>query len=57
MRTTVYAIRDATTKERLTYRYRSEDIGELYDMIRTKRFSSTGRAVEIYRTTQDLPRR
>lgn len=53
-KTTVYAIRDAETKERLTYRYRT--VRELTDAWRPSEFDHTGRVVEIYRTTQDLPR-
>ena len=51
-RTTVWAVRDADTGERLTYRYRS--FREAQELLR--RFDHTGRVVEIYRTTQDLPR-
>lgn len=53
-KTTVYAIRDAETKERLTYKYRT--VRELTDARRLSEFDHTGRVVEIYRTTQDLPR-
>lgn len=52
-RTTVWAIRDAETRERLTYRYRSRR--ELLER-NAGRFEHTGRVVEAYRTTQDLPR-
>lgn len=53
-RTTVWAIRDAETKERLTYRYRS--CRELLERAPLSRFDHTGRVVEVYRTSQDLPR-
>jgi len=51
-KTTVYAVRDAETKERLTYRYRS--YRDAVDRMREERH--TGRVLEVYRTTQDLPR-
>lgn len=52
MRTTVYAVRDSETKERLTYRYRraAEAIQRMREL------SFNGRPMEIYRTPQDLPR-
>lgn len=56
-KTTVYAVRDAETRERLSYRYRS--IRELREAIGSNhqaQFEHTGRVVEVYRTTQDLPR-
>jgi hypothetical protein len=53
-RTTVYAWRDAESGERLTYRYRT--IRELTDARPCHAFDHTGRVVEIYRTTQNLPR-
>lgn len=56
-KTTVYAIRDAETKERLSYRYRS--VRELRLAIGANfqaQYEHTGRTVELYRTTQDLPR-
>lgn len=53
-KTTVYAWRDAETKERLSYRYRT--IRELKDARRKSEFEHTGRIVEIYKTTMDLPR-
>lgn len=52
--TTVYAVRDAETGERLTYRYRSRR--DLLDRRPLASFDHTGRVVEVYRTTQDLPR-
>ena len=50
-KTTVYAVRDTDTKERLTYRYR--DPREAVERMRELNFN--GRPMEIYRTTQDLP--
>ena len=52
-KTTVYALRDAETKERLTYRYRT--IRELLEHHPVNGFDHTGRIVEVFRTTQDLP--
>lgn len=52
-RRTVYAWRDAETGERLTYRYRS--LRDLLEARPRHRFDHTGRIVEVYRTTQDLP--
>lgn len=52
--TTVWAIRDVETRERLSYRYRSRD--ELLAKHPPAKFEHTGRVVEVYRTTQDLPR-
>ena len=51
-RTTVWAVRDSDTKERLSYRYRS--LRELRDEHPLSNYSHTGRPVEYYRTTQDL---
>ena len=51
-KTTVYAVRDAETKERLTYRYRSFRDARA----RMREEQPTGRVLEVYRTTQDLPR-
>lgn len=50
-RTTVWAVRRADTQERLTYRFRSRR--ELLERHPLKRFTVP---VEVYRTTQDLPR-
>lgn len=52
MRTRVYAVRDAETKERLSYRYRTrkEAKDRLID------FHHTGRVLEVYATTMDLER-
>jgi hypothetical protein len=54
-RTTVWAVRNTDTGERLTYRYRS--LRELRDAHPLRRFEHTGQPVEYYRTTQDLPPR
>lgn len=53
-KTRVYAVRDAETKERLSYRYRS--IRELREKAPLRRWDHTGRIVEVYQTTQNLPR-
>lgn len=53
-KTTVFALRDTETKERLTYRYRT--VKELLERAPLSSFDHTGRIVEIYRTSQDLPR-
>lgn len=51
MKSTVYAVRDAETKERLSYRYRDRR-----DAIERKReLKFNGRVMEVYRTTMDLP--
>lgn len=52
-KTTVYAVRDAETKERLTYRFRSQR--DARDHMKALHFN--GRVMEVYRTTQDLPRK
>lgn len=52
VRTTVWAVRDAETKDRISYRYRSQR--EAAGLL--KRYEHTGRVVELYRTTQNLPR-
>lgn len=51
-RATVYAVRDAETRERLSYRY--HDRREAVERMRELHF--TGRVMEVYRTSQDLPR-
>lgn len=51
-KTTVYAVRDIETKERLSYRYR--DWSEAKERMRELHFN--GRVMEVYRTTQDLSR-
>ena len=54
-RTTVYAVRDTETGERLSYRYR--DKKEAIDcMAYVARNSGKSKNLEVYRTTQDLPR-
>ena len=50
-KTTVWAIRKVETGERLTYRFRSRR--ELLERHPLQRFICP---VEVYRTTQDLPR-
>ncbi len=56
VRTSVYSVRDALTKERLTYCYRTlnDAIEALLLFRQTDRCS---RSLEIYRTTQVLPRK
>jgi len=54
MQTRVYAVREIVTKRRVSYRYRS-----MRDALAVMRASlaqgATG--LEVYQTTQDLPRR
>jgi hypothetical protein len=52
-KTTVYAVRKVATKERLTYRYRSHR--DALDLLRQMQHRTT-EPLEVYRTTQDLPR-
>lgn len=47
-----WAIRDAETKERLSYRY-----FDRRDVPPLSRYNHTGRVVEIYQTTMDRPKR
>lgn len=53
-RTTVWAVRNCDTGERISYRYRS--LRELRSICPLSRYDHTGVPVEYYRTTQDLPR-
>lgn len=55
VKTTVYAVRDAETKERLTYRHRAyrDALQRLHEL---NAAGHTGRVLEVYRTSQDLPR-
>jgi hypothetical protein len=55
-KTTVYAARDIKTKIRVTYRYRTRE--EVLDMLALlKRAMGDVSNLEVYRTTQDLPRK
>ena len=51
-RTTVYAVRDAETGERLSCCYRTRKEAAA----RRRELAYMGRVLEVYRTTQDLPR-
>lgn len=51
-KTTVYAVRDSETKERLSYRYRRYKNA----LERMRELNFNGRPMEVYRTTQDLPK-
>jgi hypothetical protein len=54
-KTTVYAVRDVETGQRLSYRYRSRrDAIECRNYIASA--SGKGDNLEVYRTTQDLPK-
>lgn len=50
VRKTRWAVRDAETRERLSYRYPTWQ--EARDVLR--RFEHTGRVLEVYRTSQSL---
>jgi len=58
-RTTVYAVREVATSRRISYRYRS--LADAKEALASIQYSLGQRkdttAVEIYKTTQDLPRR
>jgi hypothetical protein len=51
MKTTVWAVRDAETGERLSYRFRARR--DALAWARGRDF--LGRVLQVYRTTQDLP--
>ena len=60
MKTTVYAVRDTRNGQRLSYRYRSkrdalELCASLGAMLARQGDTNAPEALEVYRTTQDLP--
>ena len=54
-KTTVYAVRDTESRQRLSYRYRSRREAEECKAY-VGRASGKTDNLEVYRTTQDLPR-
>lgn len=58
-KTPVYAVRDSETKIRLSYRYRDRRVA-VAELTLMRARQSVGmdspRPLEVYRTTQDLPR-